>query len=138
MIFGKWRIRAACVLWAAVPLPVLAALSGSESAMVRSIDAEHARTIGLLERLVNVNSGSRNLPGVRKVGEMMRAELAPLGFQLRWIPMEKAGRAGHIVATHQGNGRGKRMLLIGHLDTVFEPDSPFQRWALKGMDDQGR
>ena len=138
MIFGKWRIRAACVLWAAVPLPVLAALSGSESAMVRSIDAEHARTIGLLERLVNVNSGSRNLPGVRKVGEMMRAELAPLGFQLRWIPMEKAGRAGHIVATHQGNGRGKRMLLIGHLDTVFEPDSPFQRWALKGKDDQGR
>ena len=41
--------------------------------------------------------------------------------------MTAAGRAGHIVATHKGNGRGKRMLLIGHLDTVFEPDTPFQK-----------
>jgi glutamate carboxypeptidase len=47
------------------------------------------------------------------------------------VPMVQTGRAGHIVATHKGNGRGKRLLLIGHLDTVFEPDSPFQRWTLK-------
>ena len=46
--------------------------------------------------------------------------------------MRATGRAGHIVATHKGNGRGKRMLLIGHLDTVFEPDSPFQRWTRRG------
>ena len=46
--------------------------------------------------------------------------------------MAETGRAGHIVATHKGNGRGKKMLLIGHLDTVFEPDSPFQRFVRKG------
>ena len=54
---------------------------------------------------------------------MMRAELEPLGFEVRWVDMRETGRAGHIVATHRGNGRGKRLLLIGHLDTVFEPDS---------------
>src|ERR1043166_6719511 len=46
--------------------------------------------------------------------------------------MTEAGRAGHLIAEHKGNGRGKRMLLIGHLDTVFEPDSPFQGWKRTG------
>ncbi len=63
---------------------------------------------------------------------MLRSELEPLGFKVEWIDMKAAGRAGHIVARHKGNGRGKRMLLIGHLDTVFEPDSPFQSWERKG------
>ena len=63
---------------------------------------------------------------------MMRAELEPLGFEVRWVDMRETGRAGHIIATHHGNGRGKRLLLIGHLDTVFEPDSPFQRFARDG------
>jgi glutamate carboxypeptidase len=43
--------------------------------------------------------------------------------------MKAAGRAGHLVARHTGSRRGKRLLLIAHLDTVFEPDSPFQRWV---------
>jgi glutamate carboxypeptidase len=63
---------------------------------------------------------------------MLRAELEPLGFAVQWVDMRSTGRAGHIIATHKGNGRGQRMLLIGHLDTVFEPDSPFQRWTRKG------
>ncbi|ATE65654.1 M20/M25/M40 family metallo-hydrolase [Rhizorhabdus dicambivorans] len=134
----NWRKLVACVLCATAPLPALAALDKAESRMVQVIDAERGRTIGLLEALVNVNSGSRNLPGVAKVGQMMRAELEPLGFTVRWVPMEKTGRAGHIVAVHKGDGRGKRLLLIGHLDTVFEPDSPFQAWTLKGKDAEGR
>jgi glutamate carboxypeptidase len=134
MTFGKSGILALCVLSAAVPASLSAALTKAETAMVKTVDAERDRTVGLLETLVTVNSGSRNLPGVTKVGAMMRAELEPLGFEVRWVPMEQAGRAGHIVALHKGNGRGKRLLLIGHLDTVFEPDSPFQRWTLKGKD----
>ena len=111
--------------WAAPPTP-------AEAKMIATVKAEHERNVKLLEALVRVNSGTMNLEGVEEVGRMMRAELEPLGFQVRWIPMAETGRAGHIVATHKGNGRGKRMLLIGHLDTVFEPDSPFQGWTRRG------
>lgn len=114
-----------------------ARLSSPERKIVVAVDREAARNVALLERLVNQNSGSLNLIGVEKVGAMMRAELEPLGFVVQWMPMVETGRAGHIVATHRGNGRGKRLLLIGHLDTVFEPDSPFQTFTLKGDKAQG-
>ena len=100
--------------------------------MIQTVDAEQERTVSMLETWVNQNSGSLNSPGVEAVGRMLRAELEPLGFKVDWIDMKRAGRAGHIVARHNGNGRGKRMLLIGHLDTVFEPDHAFQRWERKG------
>ena len=112
--------------------PAAAALTPAESRMVATVDAETDRSIALLERLVNVNSGTLNLAGVTRVGAMLRAELEPLGFAVRWVPMAATGRAGHLVATHKGDGRGKRMLLIGHLDTVFEADSPFQRFERRG------
>ncbi|HEY5721568.1 MAG TPA: M20/M25/M40 family metallo-hydrolase [Allosphingosinicella sp.] len=117
---------------AAAPVSAQARLAPAEQKMVRTVEAEKDRTVSLLERLVNQNSGSLNLAGVEAVGRMMRAELEPLGFEIKWIPMTETGRAGHIVATHKGNGKGKRMLLIGHLDTVFEPDSPFQRFERRG------
>src|SRR3546814_18562683 len=63
---------------------------------------------------------------------MMRAELEPLGFAVTWKPMPETERAGHLIAVHKGREGGKRLLLIGHLDTVFEPDSPFQTFTRKG------
>ena len=100
--------------------------------MQQSVDAGQDRTVAMLERWVNQNSGTMNFPGVEAVGRMLRAELEPIGFKVQWVDMKAAGRSGHIVARHKGSGRGKRMLLIGHLDTVFEPDSPFQRWERRG------
>jgi glutamate carboxypeptidase len=117
--------------------PAGAKLSAPEQAMVRTVDAEQPRTVAMLEKWVNQNSGTLNVAGVKTVGDMLRAELEPLGFKVDWIDMGAAGRAGHIVATHKGNGRGKRMLLIGHLDTVFEKDSPFQRWVVHGTEAEG-
>lgn len=114
-----------------------AALTPPEKKMVATVDAGKEQNITLLERLVNVNSGSLNIEGVTEVGRMMRAELEPLGFDVRWAPMAAAGRAGHIIAVHKGDGRGKRMLLIGHLDTVFEKDSPFQTFVRKGSKAEG-
>ena len=119
---------------AAAAAPAQAALNPAERKMAAAVDAGLPRDVALLEKLVNQNSGSRNLAGVEAVGRMMRAELDPLGFAVHWVPMSEVGRAGHLVASHKGNGRGKRMLLIGHLDTVFEPDSPFQRFARKDAD----
>jgi glutamate carboxypeptidase len=91
--------------------------------MIATVDAEQARTLALLERMVNQNSGSRNLEGVRKVRDIVSPEFTALGFAARWVPMEQTGRAGHLILTHQGAKGTKRLLLIGHLDTVFEPDS---------------
>jgi glutamate carboxypeptidase len=112
--------------------PAAAALSPAEQVMVRTVDAEQPRTVAMLEKWVNQNSGTLNIPGVTAVGQMLRSELEPLGFKVEWIDMRAAGRAGHIVARHSGSRRGKRLLLIAHLDTVFEPDSPFQRWLPEG------
>ncbi|MDR6832905.1 MULTISPECIES: M20/M25/M40 family metallo-hydrolase [unclassified Sphingopyxis] len=109
-----------------------AKLSKAESGMAKTVEAEQARSIALLEKLVNQNSGSLNLEGVEKVGQMMRAELEPLGFKVAWKPMTDTGRAGHLIATHVGKPDTKRLLLIAHLDTVFEPDSPFQTFVRKG------
>jgi glutamate carboxypeptidase len=109
-----------------------AGLSAPEKKMAATVEAESGRQLALLERLVNINSGTMNFEGVEKVGQVMRGELEPLGFEVRWSPMAAAHRAGHIVATHKGSGKGKRMLLIGHLDTVFEKDSPFQTWKRTG------
>jgi glutamate carboxypeptidase len=133
----KLFLPLAAALLATLSAPVAAKLSPQETRMARTVEQERERTIALLERLVNQNSGTRNLAGVEAVGRMMRAELEALGFAVRWVPMGEVGRAGHIVAVHRGNGKGKRLLLIGHLDTVFEPDSPFQKFVRKGGEAEG-
>jgi glutamate carboxypeptidase len=118
-----------------VAAPSAAAPSSAERRMIATVDAEQGRTLAMLERWVNQNSGSHNLAGVEAVGGMIRAELEPLGFTVRFIPLRETGRAGHLVAHHQGTG--KKMLLIGHLDTVFEVDSPFQKWVRSGEQANG-
>ncbi len=112
-------------------------LSAVERRLVAASVAEVPRSIELLETLVNINSGTFNLEGVAQVGQIMRRELDGLGFQTRWIPMQEVGRSGHLVAEKKGTGRGKRMLLIGHLDTVFEKDSPFQKYVRRGEEAEG-
>jgi glutamate carboxypeptidase len=130
-------LLALAVLAALSPAPAIAALSPAEQRMMATVDAEQARTLGLLERWVNQNSGSLNMAGVEAVAQMVRPEFAALGFKTEWIDLKRIGRAGHLVARHKGTGRGKRMLLIAHLDTVFEPHSPFQRWVRRGDEAEG-
>ncbi|WP_174539126.1 M20/M25/M40 family metallo-hydrolase [Sphingomonas pituitosa] len=127
--------RTAALLLAAMPLatPAVAQrLSAAEAVMTRTVDADYDRSVALLETLVNQNSGTLHLAGVTKVGAMMRAELEPLGFTVVWKPMDAVQRAGHLIAVHKGRAGSKRLLLIGHLDTVFEPNSPFQKFVRKG------
>ena len=103
-----------------------ATLSNEERALVQHVDAENARSIALLQRIVDINSGTMNFAGVRRVADVLRVELDSLGFTTRWIDGASFHRAGHLVAEH--GGPGPKLLLIGHLDTVFEPSSPFQRF----------
>ena len=124
------RLILTALLCLALPGAAMAQATPAEQTMMRTVEAEHDRHIDLLERLVSQNSGTLNLAGVRAVGEMVRAELEPLGFDVRWVDMGETGRAGHLIATHPG--RGRNVLLIGHLDTVFETDSPFQTFERDG------
>ena len=121
----------ALALWLAA-LPAAAQLSPTEQQIVAAVKSRSEDAIKLLERSVNINSGTMNHEGVREVGRLFRAEFDQLGFNTRWIEMPPAmQRAGHLVAERQGT-QGKRLLLIGHLDTVFEKDSPVQLWDRKG------
>jgi glutamate carboxypeptidase len=112
--------------------PAAAALRPAEQRMVATVDAERDRTVSLLERWVDQNSGTMNRAGVSAVRDMVEPEFRQLGFKTEWIDMSGSDRAGHLVARHTGSRRGKRLLLIAHLDTVFEADSPFQRWTRDG------
>ena len=118
-----------------LPVSATAKLAPAEAKIAAQVDANYEASVTLLQQLVDVNSGSMNFAGVEQIGRMMRAELEPLGFKVEWKPMATANRAGHIFATHVGRPGTKRLLLIGHLDTVFEKDSPFQKFVRRG--DQG-
>jgi glutamate carboxypeptidase len=86
------------------------------------VEADYAATVELLKQSANINSGTFNIAGVQKVGELYAKELMALGFAIQWIPMpDSVKRAGHLVAYRKGK-KGKKLFLIGHLDTVFEPD----------------
>ncbi len=101
-------------------------LSPDERALATFIDAHNAESLALLERVVNINSGTQNFDGVKQVGRIFGDELTMLGFTTRWVDGAPFKRAGHLVADHPGSGPA--VLLIGHLDTVFEKDSPFQKF----------
>ncbi|AUD01474.1 M20/M25/M40 family metallo-hydrolase [Spirosoma pollinicola] len=105
-------------------------LSKPEKSVIATVQKQLPETEAFLEKVVNINSGSLNKEGVRTVGKLMSDELDKLGFKTEWITLpDSLNRAGHLVATHQGK-KGKKLFLIGHLDTVFEkslPMEPFTR-----------
>lgn len=115
--------------------PLAAAPSAAEQVMQRTVDADYDRSVALLEQLVNINSGTHNPAGVRAVGDLLRPEFEALGFTVEWIDGAPFERAGHLFARHEGAGNGAKILLIAHLDTVFEPSSPFQRYSREAGSD---
>lgn len=124
---GIFLLALACSINAAA-----APLSPTEQRIVAEVKGQSAHALELLERSVNINSGTMNPAGVREVGSLFRKEFDQLGFRTRWIDMPpEMRRAGHLLATREGK-QGKRLLLLGHMDTVFENDSPVQKWVRQG------
>jgi len=103
-------------------------LSAKEKQISHYIIQKQQEQLLLLKKLVNINSGTTNLAGIRQVGDILRPELVELGFKTGWIK-EPASmrRMGTLLAEKRGH-KGKKLLLIAHLDTVFPPDSPFQQF----------
>lgn len=100
-------------------------LTKDEQKLLELIDKNYQETLALLEEVININSGSLNKEGVREVGRIFEREFQKIGFQTEWIELPaEVNRSGHFVATRKGT-KGKKLFLIGHLDTVFEKDMPF-------------
>ncbi len=123
----------ACTLLLALPAAAAGpGLSAQEQRISAAVEAGSDDAVALLGRLVEQNSGTYNLAGVEAVARLLQPEFEALGFAVEWKPMAHTGRAGHLIAIHAGNGKGKRLLLIGHLDTVFEPDNAFTGFRIEG------
>ena len=109
-----------------------ASLSAIEKQMSNYITQQKDAQLSLLEKLVNINSGTANIAGVRQVGDILRLKFEQLGFKTRWVEEPATmHRAPTLIAEHKGTV-GKQLLLIGHLDTVFPKDSQFQTFERLG------
>lgn len=113
-------------------LPALATgqLAPKEKKIIESVDANLKQELELLKTAVNINSGTMNFDGVKEVGDLFIKEFKNLGFETRWSDGVNFNRAGHLIATYKGKKNSPKLLLIGHLDTVFEPNSPLQEYKM--------
>ena len=112
---------AALLLVAALFCPQARAqqLSPEERKIVSHVEAQRGDAVALLKEVVDVMSPTEDLAGVKQVGASFKRELDSIGMRARWIDMPaEMRRAGHLVAA-TGGARGKRVLLLGHLDTVL-------------------
>ncbi|RIV35827.1 M20 family peptidase [Flagellimonas lutimaris] len=127
MNFKQYSTLVALILTASISAQKL---SRTEKKIVSSIEKNNDEAIGFLEKVVNINSGTLNAEGVKKVGMVFKDAFDNIGFETTWIEMpEEMNRSGHLFAETSGT-KGKKLLLIGHLDTVFEEDSPFQTFEM--------
>ena len=121
---------------AAQPASAPADLTPQERRLVQATEGRFEPALDLLRTAVDMNSGSLHHEGVRAVGNLFAQQFESLGFETEWIDMSEVERGGHLVARRPSRDTNAlNVLFIGHLDTVFEPDSPFQRFEF--VDEQG-
>jgi len=109
-------------------------LSSKEQDIVQKIDQNNQQALKLLKTVVNINSGTMNFNGVKKVANIFIEEFQALGFQTQWIDGDTFNRAGHLLASYgineHSDDKKNKILLIGHLDTVFTKESAFQKFSI--------
>lgn len=103
-------------------------ISVEEKSLCEAISKRNKAALDLLKESVSINSGTMNFKGVKRVGELFQKELNKLNFETHWMEGSAFHRAGHLIAMHKGKSK-RKILLIGHLDTVFEENSPFQNFS---------
>jgi glutamate carboxypeptidase len=107
-------------------------ISAEEQKLVDYVDAHANEAVTLLEKTVNIESPTENIAGVKQVGAIFKEGLESLGFTAKWINMPpEMKRAGHLLAEKSGS-KGKRVLLLGHLDTVLSGEK-FRREGNKAF-----
>ena len=122
------RIATLLLLFSAISVSAQK-LTKAEKKILKSVEANNNEAIQFLKNVVNINSGTMNHKGVKKVGDVFGEAFKNIGFKTNWYDMSEVNRSGHLFAETTGN-KGKKLLLIGHLDTVFEENSPFQEFKM--------
>ncbi len=122
------RILSITFLFCLFAISANAQLDRTEKKLASWVDEHNEEALTLLKDLININSGTMNFEGVKEVADALIPKFQAIGMDSRFIDGSAWNRAGHLVAKIQG-GKGPNILMIGHLDTVFEPDSPFQEWS---------
>lgn len=88
------------------------------------LNAHQGKMVALLEKLVCIQSGTHNKPGVDRVGEVILTEMQAMGFACERKKNREYG--DHIIARIPGHHpEKKRILMTGHMDTVFPEDTRF-------------
>jgi glutamate carboxypeptidase len=123
------RLVNIAVAAAALALPALALAGSAAQKNPRVLSAAQSARVAqlqLLEQVVNIDSGTGDVEGGRKVAGVLIERLKALGMTIESVPAEQAGLAENTVATLAGRGKS-RILMIGHIDTVFEPGTVQRR-----------
>ena len=121
---------------------VEAAITQEEREINRWLASQEENMLELLTRITNINSGSLNKAGVDQLAAIFSNELSSLGFSISRLAGDviempscpgsdyKIDVTDHVLASKSGTG--PKFLMIGHLDTVFPPNSPFQEFRREG------
>jgi glutamate carboxypeptidase len=105
---------------------VLGRVDDAELGALRElVDAELPAFVEDLATLVNIDSGSFTKEGVDRVARWTGRFLERLGASVEYRPDARLGET--VVARFRGRPDGARALLIGHMDTVFDPGTAQQR-----------
>ena len=124
----KKFLSAILILICSLQIALAQSLSADEKRIVEYVDSHSGEAVALLEKVVNIESATQNVAGVKSVGSVFMGEFESLGMKTKWIDMPPdMDRAGHLLAETSGSG-GKRLLLLGHLDTVLQGE----RWRREG------
>ena len=100
--------------------------AGASSKLLTAAQAIRGEQLQLLEQLVNIDSGTGDVHGGTQVLDVLIPRLRALGMSIESVPAEEPGLPPNTVATLTGTGKG-RILMIAHIDTVFEPGTARQR-----------
>ncbi|WP_223471995.1 MULTISPECIES: M20/M25/M40 family metallo-hydrolase [unclassified Pseudomonas] len=126
MMMTALRSRLAVSLGLSLALGAFAPVAFAQPHQQVLSDAEQYKgeALKLLERLVNIDSGSGYVPGLTQVGDIAIDELQKLGATIEKVPNSDGTQ--HILATLKGTGKAK-ILLMAHMDTVFKEGSAAER-----------
>ena len=97
-----------------------------DETVYQAVEANRAGALELLKNIVNIDSGSGDVAGGKRVEELLATQLKASGADIRYEPAEAPNLPPNLVAVFHGTGKAK-ILIIAHIDTVFGPGTVAKR-----------